>query len=195
MGRRSRTGRNPTMGDWMSHFFESLRFVARRFSAADLDAFVAMRADPDVARFQSWENFTQEQGREFLNWVASRNPGEPGWFQFALERKEDGVFVGDCALKIVESDNRLGQVGYTIGRQYWGQGYAQEVVRALTAYAFSAFPLHRITASVDPLNLASVRVLERSGFAKEAHFRQAEWFKGAWADDAIYAMVSSEAAR
>jgi RimJ/RimL family protein N-acetyltransferase len=176
----------------MSHFFESPRLVARRFGPDDLDVFVAMRADPEVARFQSWENFTREEGRSFLEWIASRNPGEPGWFQFALECKQDGRFIGDCGLKTVETDNRLAQIGYTISRQHWGRGYAVEAVRALTAYAFRTIPLHRIMASVDPLNLASVRVLEKSGFTKEAHFRQSEWFKGAWADDAIYAMLASE---
>jgi RimJ/RimL family protein N-acetyltransferase len=64
-------------------------------------------------------------------------------------------------------------------------------VRSLIEYAFSNFPIHRIIASVDPRNVASVRVLEKSGFVKEAHFRQSEWFKGAWTDDAIYAVLST----
>jgi ribosomal-protein-alanine N-acetyltransferase len=93
----------------------------------------------------------------------------------------------------MEGDDRQARIGYTIARKYWGQGYAREAVRALVLYAFRSFSLHRIFASVDPLNIASVRVLESSGFTKEAHFRQSEWFKGAWADDAIYAMLSTDA--
>jgi RimJ/RimL family protein N-acetyltransferase len=42
---------------------------------------------------------------------------------------------------------------------------------------------------VDPRNAASCRVLEKAGFVKEAHFRGSEWFKGAWADDAVYARL------
>ena len=61
---------------------------------------------------------------------------------------------------------------------------------ASVAYAFASFPIHRIIASVDPRHVASVRVLEKAGLVKEAHFRQSEWFKGAWADDAIYAVLS-----
>ena len=176
----------------MSYFFASQRLVARRFTPPHLDAFVAMRAEPEVARFQSWEDFTENDGRAFLESSASRNPGEPGWFQFALESKDDRKFIGDCGLKILETDDRLAQIGYTIARQHWGQGYAQEAIRALIDYAFGNFPIHRITASVDPRNAASARVLEKSGFVKEAHFRQSEWFKGAWTDDAIYAVLSTE---
>ena len=179
----------------MQPFFTTPRLIARRFAPTDLDAFVAMRADPDVARFQDWESFTEADGREFLDWCASRGPGEPGWFQFALERKEDGAFVGDCALKTFEADNRLAQVGYTIVPEYWNRGFATEAVRGVIGYALASFPIHRIVASVDPRNAASVRVLEKAGFVKEAHFRRSEWFKGAWADDAVYSVLSSDAAR
>ena len=177
----------------MEPFFTTPRLIARRLDPHDLHAFVAMRADPEVARFQDWESFTEADGRAFLESNAPRQPGEPGWFQFALARREDHSFVGDCALKTFETDNRLAQIGFTIARPHWNQGYATEAVRGLIGYAFTHFPTHRIIASVDPRNAASVRVLEKAGFAKEAHFRQALWFKGAWADDAVYAVLSDEA--
>lgn len=75
--------------------------------------------------------------------------------------------------------------------QSW-DGYAAEAVRALVDHAFPAYGLHRITASADPRNTASCRVLEKAGFRKEAHFRQSEWFKGEWADDAVYARLATD---
>jgi [ribosomal protein S5]-alanine N-acetyltransferase len=173
-------------------FFSSPRLIARRFEERDLEHLLAMRADPEVAAFQSWEKFTPAEGREFLAWVGGRNPGDPGWFQFALEHREAGGFIGDCGLRIMEIDNRLAQVGYTIRRAHWNMGYATEAVTALLAYAFSTFDLHRIAASVDPRNAASCRVLEKVGFRKEGHFIESEWFKGEWADDAVYGLLRSE---
>lgn len=170
-------------------FFETPRLIARRFGPRDLDAFVAMRADPLVARYQNWQHFGDADGRVFLADMAGRNPGEPGWFQFALQEKASGGFAGDCGLRIMESDARLAQIGYTVVRSWWNLGFASEAVTALTEYAFATFPLHRITASVDPRNSASCRVLEKAGYLKEAHFRQSEWFKGEWADDVIYARL------
>lgn len=172
--------------------FETPRLIARRFDPRDLEAFVAMRSDPHVARYQLWSDFSIAEGRERLSEFARKNPGDPGWFQFALEDRETGLFIGDCGLRILESDARLAQVGYTISRANWNTGYATEAVRALTAYAFASFPLHRITASVDPRNVGSCRVLEKSGYVKEAHFRKSEWFKGEWADDAIYARLRQD---
>ena len=85
-------------------------------------------------------------------------------------------------------------IGYTIARPWWNRGLATEAVLALVDYAFASFPLHRITASADPRNAASCRVLEKAGFVKEGHFRQSEWFKGAWVDDMLYARLRDEAA-
>ena len=169
--------------------FGSPRLTARRFGPRDVDAFTALRNDPDVARYQAWETYSKKQARTFIAVLATRNPGDPGWYQFALDDKETGGFVGDCGLRIMEGDHRLAQIGYTIVRAHWNKGLATEIVAALTDYAFASFPVHRITASVDPRNVASCRVLEKAGYTKEAHFRQSEWFKGEWADDVIYARL------
>lgn len=169
--------------------FESKRLIARRFGPRDLEPFVAMRADPEVARYQSWETFTLDDGRAFIAALANVNPGEPGWYQIALEDKASGQFAGDCGLKIMEHDQRLAQIGYTIVRRLWNRGYATEAIAALADYAFGTLNIHRITASVDPRNVSSCRALEKAGFQREALFRQSEWFKGSWADDAVYARL------
>lgn len=169
--------------------FETARLIARRFGPRDLGPFVAMRDDPEVSRYQSWERYSEDDGRRFIAEMATLQPGDPGWFQFALEDKATGSFIGDCGLFIDGDDRRLARIGYTIARPFWNSGLATETVAALTAFAFERFGLHRVTASVDPRNVASCRVLEKAGFLKEAHFRQSEWFKGHWADDAIYARL------
>lgn len=170
--------------------FESPRLIARRFGPRDLEAFVTMRADPQVARFQSWESFTLDDGRAFIASLAGANPGDPGWYQIALEDKSTGQFAGDVGLKIMEHDQRLAQIGYTIVRSLWNRGYATEAIQGVTNYAFGALNVHRISASVDPRNRGSCRALEKAGFQREALFRQSEWFKGEWADDAVYARLS-----
>ncbi len=169
--------------------FQSARLIARRFGPQDLGAFVAMRNDPEVARYQSWESYSEEDGRRFIEEMAGLQPGDPGWFQFALEERRTSALVGDCGLNISADDPRLAQIGYTIARPHWNRGLASEAVKALAEFAFASFGLHRITASADPRNAASCRVLEKAGFLKEAHFRRSEWFKGEWTDDVVYARL------
>ncbi len=96
--------------------FASERLIARRFGPADLEPFVAMRNDPRVFRYQSWDGYTEEQGCGLLQDLARMNPGDPGWFQFALEDRETGAFVGDCGIDISAKDRRLAEIGYTLSR-------------------------------------------------------------------------------
>ncbi len=173
-------------------FFSSARLIARRYGPRDLAAFVAMRNDPEVSRYQSWDGYTEDQGRAFLQALAAMNPGDPGFFQFALELRETGEYVGDCGIDVSAADRRLAEIGFTFRRGMWNRGFGTEAVTALTSYGFETLALHRIHASVDPRNVGSCRVLEKCGYTREAHFRQSLWDKGAWADDLIYARLRSD---
>ncbi len=168
--------------------FASPSLIARRFEPRDLVAFVAMRNDPDVARYQSWGNYSEADGRRFIAELADEQPGTPGWFQFALEDKATGAFTGDCGLDVSAVHPHLARIGYTIISAHWNRGLATEAVIALTRYAFAHFPLHRIEAALDPSNAPSRRVLEKAGFTRAGVFQHSAWFEGQWADDLVYAM-------
>ena len=129
----------------------------------------------------------------FLAELAAPQPGDPGWFQFALEEKASGRFVGDCGLRILDAATSALRRSATPSPAPAGTGALPRKPWALSRPMPSrSFRLHRITASVDPRNIASCRVLEKTGFVKEAHFRKSEWFKGEWADDVIYARLKSD---
>lgn len=174
--------------------FRTARLVVRRMRESDVAAIAACRADPDVARYQNWASYDEAAASQLVSDMLVHNPGDAGWLQFVVERQGDSAFVGDCGINI-GMDRRLAQIGYTVAREHWNKGYATEVVNSLVGYGFSGLNLHRIAASVDPRNLASCRVLEKAGFTREAHFRKSEWFKGEWADDAVYAILASDHAR
>lgn len=172
---------------------ETPRLRLRRFTAADLPAFVAYRCDPEVARYQSWDDCTPDEAEAFLAEQDGLRPGTPGtWFQFAVEVKSTGALAGDCALHVHDEDPRLGAIGYTLAREAQGRGYAAEAVRALLGYAFGTLRLHRVSATTDCENAASVALLERVGMRREAHFLQHVWFKGRWSDEYVYALLRDE---
>jgi RimJ/RimL family protein N-acetyltransferase len=172
---------------------ETSRLCLRHFRDADLKPFTAYRNDPTVARYQSWEGISEVEARAFLQEQKEIQPGVPGqWFQIAIELKETGTLIGDCALKIAENDPQQAEIGYTLSRPYQGRGMAAEAVTRLLKYIFETLGLHRVIAIVDCENAASVALLERLGLRREGHFHQNTWFKGKWADEYIYAMLEEE---
>ena len=80
-------------------------------------------------------------------------------------------------------------LGYWIGAPYAGQGRMQEAVRTLRPFAFGTLGLHRIEAATMPANLASVQVLERSGFAREGVARSYLKINGRWEDHILFASI------
>lgn len=171
---------------------ESPRLVLRRLCAEDLDALVAYRSDPEVARYQSWSDYDAERGRTLIESMQGRQPGEPGWFQFAIALKDTDALVGDCALRTDEYDTRLGEIGFTLSRQHQGRGLGTEAVRALLGYVFGTLNLHRVIGVTDAKNTAAATVLERVGMRREGHFLENTFFKGAWGDEFLFAMLGRE---
>ena len=172
---------------------ETTRLRLRHFTDSDLALFMAYRNDPEVARYQGWEGISEPEARAFLQEQKEVQPGVPGqWFQIAVELKETGMLVGDCALKIEEHDESQAEIGYTLSRAYQGRGIASEAVSCVLEYAFLTLRLHRVVAITDCENVASVALLERLGLRREGHFRQNVWFKGKWGDEYLYAMLQEE---
>jgi RimJ/RimL family protein N-acetyltransferase len=172
---------------------ETTRLCLRHFRDADLALFMAYRNDPEVAKYQDWEGINEPEARAFLQEQKEVQPGVPGqWFQIAIELKETGMLVGDCALKIEEYDERQAEIGYTLSRAYQGRGIASEAVSCVLEYAFVTLGLHRVIAITDCENVASVALLERLGLRREGHFLQNVWFKGKWGDEYLYAMLQEE---
>jgi RimJ/RimL family protein N-acetyltransferase len=172
---------------------ETGRLIIRRFADVDLAALLAYRNDPDIARYQSWESFTEEEARDFIREQAVAEPGVPGaWFQFAIEAKAGGGLIGDCALRIDVHDSRLGEIGFTLARPRQGQGYAREAVSRVLDFAFAELGLHRVVAITDCRNHPSVVLLEKLGLRREGHFLQNVWFKGEWGDEYAYAVLKEE---
>jgi RimJ/RimL family protein N-acetyltransferase len=163
------------------------RLTIRRFRSDDLDSFVAYRADADVARFQSWENFTRAEGVAFIEEMARQHPDTPGeWFQFAIELKSTGAMIGDCALHAFADRRTEAEIGFSLASANQGHGYAYEAVAGLLAYAFGTLGKSRIEALTDMRNSRSIAVLERLGFVRDAAKREPVEFKGEICSEILY---------
>jgi len=172
---------------------ETTRLRLRHFRDADLALFMAYRNDPEVARYQGWKGISEPEAHAFLQEEKEVQPGVRGhWFQIAIELKETGLLVGDCALKIEEHDERQAEIGYTLSRAYQGRGIASEAVSCVLEYPFVTLGLHRVIAITACENAASVALLERLVLRREGHFRQNVWLKGKWRDEFLYAMLQEE---
>ena len=137
------------------------RLILRALRAEDFEEYARFMADPDVMRYLSgdplscsdaWRSLAAVMGHWMLR----------GYGMWAVERKSDGAFVGRVGLHNPEGWPAL-EVGWTLGKEYWGKGYASEAGRAALAYAFTTQPVDRMISVIDPRNVASQNVAARLG--------------------------------
>lgn len=92
--------------------------------------------------------------------------------QFAIIDTATGALIGSAGLRL-SRDKKSADLGYWLGRRYWGQGYGLEVAARLTSWGFAALSVLKITATVAADNEASVKVLGRAGFVAAGKGTQA----------------------
>jgi RimJ/RimL family protein N-acetyltransferase len=169
------------------------RLLLRRFADTDLDALVAYRNDPEVARYQSWSSCTPSDARYLIAENKNLVFGMPDeWMQVAIALQATNQIVGDLAVKIHGHASSQAVLGFTIARDHQRCGFAREAVSCMLDILFFELNLHRVSADCDPRNLASWGLMTSLGMQREAYFRQNLWFKGEWADEYVYAILRAE---
>jgi [ribosomal protein S5]-alanine N-acetyltransferase len=145
---------------------ETERLLLREITAEDFDALFAIWSDAETMRFYP-RTLDREGMQEWMerNFKRYEETGHGIW---AVIRKNDLTFVGDCGLVIQDVDgaNEL-EVAYQFNRRYWGNGYATEAARGCMQYARERLDRRRIISMVRPENQPSRRVAERNGLQIE----------------------------
>lgn len=147
-------------GDWL----ETLRLILRPLEPADTVSIAPLMADPAIATRTARIPYPNTPA-DAENWVANViAEGKSGAvLTRAIQRRADGAVLGIVGL-IVERAKREAELGYWLGRPYWGRGFATEAVARLIRFGFEERALERIEAGAFADNAASIRVLHKLGF-------------------------------
>ncbi|HYQ59064.1 MAG TPA: GNAT family protein [Draconibacterium sp.] len=166
------------------------RLLLRPVGANDKQAILAYRSDAETNKYQGWIPKTIDDVETFMGKLSAEFNVPDTWFQLAVLDKNSKELIGDIGIHFI--DEQQVEIGYTIAKQHQGLGFATEAAKAVIDYLFGELKKHRITASIDPGNIASVALLEKLGFRKEAHFIESLFLNGKWVDDVIYALLGRE---
>ncbi|WP_315835741.1 GNAT family protein [Bradyrhizobium prioriisuperbiae] len=114
-------------------------------------------------------------------------------YPFLIFSERDGALIGGVTLANVRRGIvQAGTIGYWIGEPYAGQGYMTAALRVLLPSLFGELNLHRVDAACIPSNTASVRVLEKCGFAREGKARRYLCINGVWQDHYLFGLLNDD---
>ncbi|HEY7166859.1 MAG TPA: GNAT family N-acetyltransferase [Candidatus Binatia bacterium] len=145
--------------------FDTPRLQLRKPLVRDAEVIFQQYAqDSEVTRYVSWRSHaTVEETRQFLRscldaWKESKS------FHWVIVRKGDQQLAGMISARV---ENHRWELGYVLARPFWGHGYMTEVVKEIIEWAFRQPEIYRVWAVCDIDNVASARVMEKSGMSRE----------------------------
>jgi len=173
------------------------RVVVREFTMEDVDAMYVYLSHDDVFRYISWAQPTLDETTESVREAMEAARAIPRRdYVLAVTLSDTGEVVGQITLKmdryIPRLRQRTAELGYMLRRDCWGRGIATEAARLLLDFAFGEVGLHRVFAVVGDDNPASIRVLEKLGFRREARHVKDVLINGEWLTSLIYAVLEDE---
>jgi len=163
----------------------------RPLRRTDIAALYPTMSDPGHALYLTRPAFTSHA--ELWHWLAA--PDWPGRTWIAEDR-ESGAVAGRFTA-VPAAQPQVEEIGYIVCLDRLGEGVASECAAALVRHLLSreGGAARKITAEVDTRNTASVRLLEKLGFTREAHLREYEETHAGMCDVYLYGLLASEAAR
>ncbi len=161
------------------------RLTLRTFGRDDLPHYAALNADPEVVRYLGGEPLSRTYSDEIAEW-ANELHEEEGIGLLAVERTDDGAFLGMCGLHHQESYPDELEVGWRLAHEHWGHGYATEAATAWLDHAFDALAAPRVISIADVPNERSIAVMRRLGMVLDHEGRVQD--DGEVFDAVIYAI-------
>jgi RimJ/RimL family protein N-acetyltransferase len=141
---------------------ETERLTLRPFREDDVAALFELSQDPDVVRYVGDRRVPtlQEAWRAVAGWIG--HWAMRGYGQWAIEERSSGRFIGRAGI-INPAEWPGPELGYLLGRTFWGQGYATEAARKAMGWGFERIGFTDLISLIDPDNAASIAVAMRLG--------------------------------
>lgn len=168
---------------------QTARLLLRPHAFGDVEDVLSQAVDAEWARYLPLPSpYLRVHAEEFLaRQVLLDRAVHASW---AITYQGD--FVGGINIRF-QHPNRLAELGYSVSRLVWGQGFATEAVVAVVDEAFSGLrELNRVRAMADVRNLASQRVLAKAGFTREGMLRQNHVVRGEPIDEVWFGVLRAE---
>jgi ribosomal-protein-alanine N-acetyltransferase len=166
------------------------RLILRQMNEDDLTDFFLLRSNEKVmAKLDKVPAKSVNEVKVLLGKITEAIANDTG-IVWALCLKENNKLIGSVGFHNIYKDHYRAEIGYALFPDFQRKGIMKEVMPAMLEFGFNKLRFHSIEAKVNPVNEASIGLLESFGFVKEAHFKQSFYFKHGFLDTAIYSLLA-----
>lgn len=172
---------------------ETDRLVLRHFTIDDAESvFNNWASDDEVTRYLTWPTHKSiDVSREFMEYCV-KGYADSSFYLWGIERKDTQELIGNIAVvKVIDEIDSL-ELGWAIGRKYWGNGYTAEAALKVIEFLFDQVEANSIYAGHDVHNPNSGRVMQKAGMKFEGILRQSGRNNQGIVDMARYSIIKRE---
>lgn len=171
---------------------ETERLHLRRLVKEDVNEVFALRSDKEVMKYIPRPLVkTNEEALEHIAMIDEKIENNEG-INWAISLKSNQKLIGIIGHYRIKPEHFRAEIGYMLLPEYHGKGIIVEAIKETLNYGFQVMKLHSIEAIIDPENYASESVLQKSGFVKEAHLKENEYYEGRFLDTVIYSIINKD---
>lgn len=179
-------------GDCMNIQIETARLILKHYCEDDLGNIHKLKSDPMVWKFSSKVATTKlEDAKIHLESVLKNYDDNKCDFQ-PLFLKDTGEYIGEAGMLSFNKHCNRSVLGYNLLSEYWTNGYATEITKALVKHLFEVEKVERIEALVCDGNVASTKVLEKSGFIQEGLLRNFAYINKKYVNVFYYGIIKND---
>jgi len=170
---------------------ETQNLILRQISPDDDHEVFEQRSNPETMKFIPRPLAeTIEDAQKFIiecNSSIEKND----LINWAITKKEDNKLIGMIGFFRLQPENFRGEIGYILNPNFHRKGIMKEALDEALKYGFEDLHFHSIEAVIDPRNIGSEKLLQKTGFSKEAHFKENFFYKEEFLDTVIYSLLKS----
>lgn len=142
---------------------ETDRLILRATSISDAEQmYNNWASDPEVAKYLSWAPHTDIETTKNILAEWDKKNESLDYYHWGIVLKETDEIIGAGGTIRISERHQSADLGYCIGRAYWGRGYMSEAVDVIIKHLFNVVGFNRIAAYHDPDNAASGRVMQNA---------------------------------
>jgi len=169
------------------------RLILRRFTLEDAEnMFNNWANDPEVTKYLRWPPHSDvDATRKLLaEWIACYD--DPAYYSWAIALKENDVVIGSLGIMGVSEIDEAGEIGYCIGKKWWGKGFMTEALNAVISFGFEQAGFNRLEAGHSIHNPASGCVMQKAGMTLEGIARQKYKANLGFQDCKLYSILKDD---
>ena len=167
------------------------RLNLREIKPNDAESIYKILSNPEVIKYDTFELFTNiKQAEDLIKWFNEQYEQKRAIF-WGISLKSNSKIIGFCKCEI-EIPKVRADLGYDLNREYWNIGIMTETLKTIIDFTFCNLDINRIEATVSIENKASIRILDKSGFAREGVLRERSYWGDRYHDMMMLSILKKE---